>query len=479
MSVLEKPTRMQRLAGAVAKRIAGKMWPKAINTTTAGVGDVDNWSWMRAFMRVDTERVDVYTDLETMDDTVDEVATSLDILSDNAVNAETGTHKSFHIVYPDESKASPVVQQAIESMITRTRLEEKIYGITRDLLKYGDNFQQVVVDKNFSIVRLMYMPPKSMNRNEDDQGALPSELGAFTQTRPRTQQVIASFYPWQIIHMRWNRSGGQLYGRSIGKTARTSWRKMQAMEEALVINWLTRAFARLLFTIDVTGKTPTQAKLAVAAFRRDLEKRKIAEGVEGIEQLSVVKDIFLGQGFHTIAGKAVQGLTNVQVLDTSSSGFSNLGPVEYYRNKVVMSLRVPPAYLGLEENINAKATLVQQDRRFARTIRRIQTTISLELIVPAIDLQLLLMGLDPTAISYLVTWPAVAISDVVQGSMALRNTAMADKIYKEMGIYDDEYIAVNHLHMTPMQFKEVSRRIRAEVQNDAVPKGQDTTETEE
>ena len=222
----ERPSLMQRLAGSVAKRIAGKMWPEPTETTTAGVGSVENWSWMRSFMTVDTERLDVYKDVETMDATVDEVATALDILADNAVNAELGTHQSFHVVYPDKSKAPDVVQAAIQAMITRTKLEEKIYSITRDLLKYGDNFQQVVVDRNFNIVRLMWMPPASMNRNEDPQGALPSELGAFTQVRPRTAQILAAFYPWQIIHMRWNRSGGHPYGRSLGETARTSWRKM-------------------------------------------------------------------------------------------------------------------------------------------------------------------------------------------------------------------------------------------------------------
>jgi hypothetical protein len=46
--------------------------------------------------------------------------------------------------------------------------------------------------------------------------------------------------------------------------------------------------------------------------------------------------------------------------------------IEYLKNKLLASLRIPKAFLGYEEQIGSKATLAAEDVRFARTIERIQ-----------------------------------------------------------------------------------------------------------
>ena len=46
--------------------------------------------------------------------------------------------------------------------------------------------------------------------------------------------------------------------------------------------------------------------------------------------------------------------------------------IEYLKNKLLSSLRIPKAFLGYEEQIGSKATLAAEDVRFARTIERIQ-----------------------------------------------------------------------------------------------------------
>jgi len=46
--------------------------------------------------------------------------------------------------------------------------------------------------------------------------------------------------------------------------------------------------------------------------------------------------------------------------------------IEYLKNKLLSSLRIPKAFLGYEEQVGSKATLAAEDVRFARTIERIQ-----------------------------------------------------------------------------------------------------------
>ena len=453
-----RPVRLSRLRRRIAKLVAGDAWPKASKTTAGGVG-AELWSSLAApFIQTSAKRLEVYRDMVDMDATVDEVATSLDILADNAVSAEGGTQESFWVAYHDSDNIPSVVRELIDETLHRTRWYEKAYGVARDLLKYGDNFLQYVVDTESRVLRLMWMPPATMERNEDLQGRLYPDGKAFMQVQPTTRLPLAFFYPWQIEHMRWNHTGSSVYGRALGFTARTSWRKLQAMEEALVINWLTRAFARLLFVLDVTDMTEKEATAHIREFKNQLLTRKIAKGVEGVEQLSVVKDIFIGRAYHEIGGRAQEGLADVKVLDTSSTGFSNLAAIQYYRGKVVMSMRVPPAYLGLEENINAKATLEQQDRRFARTIRALQAQLSMA-IKHTIDLQLLLKGLDPKRIPYYIMWPPTAVGDSVAAAQALHYNAQADEILTGIGVIDPEYVATRHLNMKQVEWEAMQARL--------------------
>jgi len=459
--------RLSRLRRRVARLVAGDAWPKASKTTADGIG-AELWSSLAApFINASTKRLEIYRDMIEMDETVDEVSTSLDILADNAVSAVGGSQESFWIAYHDSDSIPTSIRQLIDEVLQRTLWYEKAYGIARDMLKYGDNFLQYVIDTDARVIRLMWMPPATMERQEDAQGRLYPNGEAFVQVQPATRLPIASFYPWQIEHMRWNHTGSAKYGRSIGFTARTSWRKLQAMEEALVINWLTRAFARLLFILDVTDMTEKEATAHIRNFKNQLLTRKIAKGVEGVEQLSVVKDIFIGRAYHEIGGRAQEGLANVKVLDTSSTGFSNLGAIKYYRGKVVMSMRVPPAYLGLEEDINSKATLEQQDRRFARTIQAIQTLLS-SAIKHTIDLQLILKGLDPKSIPYYIMWPPTAIGDSVAAAQALHYNAQADKDLVEMGVIDPEYVATRHLNMKQVEWEALKARLVAKENTDAV-----------
>jgi len=482
MNVNNADLRPTGLRARVARFILGKEWPPVptqVATTTAGVTDTTWEEFKNLFFKVSQERLDVYDDVEEMENSIDEVATALDILADEAVNSERGSQESFRIVY--EGAVPSDVQNLIGDALERTRLKEKVYAIARDLLLYGDEFLQPVVDGALRVARVMYMPPRSMVRNEDLQGLLlPGEeqgQWAFEQYVPRTNRFIAGFYPWQIDHLRWNRRGSDKYGRSICWTARMSWRKLRAMEEALSINWLTRAFARLLFIIDVTGMSDKEAGLYIKRFKNDLTMQKIASGVIGPEAMSVVKDIFIGKGYQDFAGKIEPGLTDVKVLDTSSTGFWNLGPIEYYRGKILTSMRVPKAYMGLERDINAKATLVQQDRRFARTVKRVQSLLS-EHISHTMTLALILQGFTPTEVKYSIEWPNPSRLDIAEEAATLHAFARADETLQKMGIVDPEYIALQHVGMTPTQWNAVKDRIIEQASRAAPGEGEEIVEEE-
>ena len=59
--------------------------------------------------------------------------------------------------------------------------------------------------------------------------------------------------------------------------------------------------------------------------------------------------------------------------------FGGIDDIEYLKNRMMAALKVPKAFIGYEEGVEGKATLAQQDIRFARTVERIQKIVLSEL----------------------------------------------------------------------------------------------------
>jgi hypothetical protein len=406
-----------------------------------------------------TKRIDVYEDMDEIDDTMTEGERALDILADNAVNSEDGGISYFTVSY--DGKASRQARNIIEEFIERIDLRQNIYSITRDTIKYGDNFQQVVVGDDNRIYRLIYMPPDSMRRNEDEYGQLMTgeERGkwAFEQYDPGTTNLIAGFLPWQIIHIRWNRPEKSKYGRPLLMAARPAWKKLIAMEESLVINWLTRAFTRLLFKLDVTGKTEKEAQLYIKTFMKELTTRSLTAKTKGFLHMVVAKDIAIGQQRNSFGGRWEESLNDVKVLDTTNTGFTNITAIEYFRDKFVSGTGVPRAHLGLEKDINAKATLEWQDRRFSRTVRRIQSLMS-EFIIYLIRMELALRGLDWRKVKPNIRWENPATTDEFTDSQTFLNNTMAAQTMDALGIFDPQWFLKKRLKLSPEEIENYKPR---------------------
>ena len=73
------------------------------------------------------------------------------------------------------------------------------------------------------------------------------------------------------------------------------------------------------------------------------------------------------------------GDSGTEISELSGIDYDSTEDIEYLKNKLLASLRVPKAFLGFDENVGGKATLAAEDVRFARTIERIQRIIVSEL----------------------------------------------------------------------------------------------------
>lgn len=456
----------------IARAIAGPEYPAPATkekTTFGGAMSADFLDFANAFWGVETsDRIEIYKELEQLEESCIEYATALTVLSDEAVHSEEGGERTFKVRVVNGPAGAEGV---LEACAAKAMLHRKVMSWMRDVLKYGDNFLQVVVAQNGKtnevwVDRVASMPVMQMHRHEDPVTGLlrrGSSKDDCAYSQKSDNKFVAGFSPWQIVHMRWMKSEQKKYGRSLGHTIRIDWRKLKAMEEALVINWLTRAFARLLFTIDVTNMNAKDAEKYVEDFKKKFLKKQGATGDPETASSTVIKDIFLGAGWIDFGPRQQKSLTDVKVLDTSNTGFWNLGPLKYYQRKIITGTQVPPAFLGLEDQVNAKATLLEEARRFARAVRREQQVLT-EALIQIFDIELLLNGYDPRRVPYELVWPNPSrLDQALTAEIALAN-AKTDEIYLDKRVIDNEWIAKNRLKQTDEEWQELRSRIAKQAQ---------------
>ena len=90
---------------------------------------------------------------------------------------------------------------------------------------------------------------------------------------------------------------------------------------------------------------------------------------------------------------------SVRIETLGGMGYVATEDLEYFRNKLFSALKVPKAYLGYEEALSGRATLSQEDLRFARTIMRIQNIMS-AFIKKICDVHLAIKNINPADVDY-------------------------------------------------------------------------------
>ena len=179
------------------------------------------------------------------------------------------------------------------------------------------------------------------------------------------------------------------------------------MEDAMLIHRIMRAPEKRIFKVDVGNIPPREVEQFMQRIINKMKKTPVIDQATGEYNLkynveSVTEDYFL----------PVRGGDSGTEIDTLP-GLSNndqIDDIEYLRNKLMASLRIPKAFLGYEEGLSGgKATLAAEDVRFARTIERLQKIIVSELTKIGI-VHLYSQGFDD--------------SDLIDFSLELQNPSM-------------------------------------------------------
>ena len=258
-------------------------------------------------------------------------------------------------------------------------IEFNLYPWTRNLCKYGDFYLLLDIDEKYGITNVEPLSSYDVNRVEGEDPENPYytkfvlESGDIRQTQ---QGQKKEFENYEIAHFRMISDSNFLpYGRSMLEGGRKVWKQLSLMEDAMLIHRIMRAPEKRIFNIDIGNIPPAEVDNYMQKIVGKMKKAPVIDD-NGQYNLkyniqNITEDFFL-----PVRG----GDSGTRIENLSGLEYQATDDIEYLRNKLLASLKIPQPYYGYAEKASeSKATLAAEDVRFARTIERIQRIMVSEL----------------------------------------------------------------------------------------------------
>ena len=271
-----------------------------------------------------------------------------------------------------ESKARHMIE-AGNACFQNCKIEDTLFPVDRRMCKYGDSFQRLLYASEKGVLGWRYASQHNVTRVEDKYGRLVGfkEQGAKFRKALHPDGSDTSF-PWDYSHFRLlgkNEEDG--YGTGLCEQFFREWRYMTLTEDSLLMYRLRRIPDRNVILVDVGSLEDHEAMRYVNQWRKRLRKHELVDPASATYKkqwnpLTPLEDIF-----YPIRADSSTRIETLQ-------GGGNVGEVfdlEHFRDAFFGAASVPKAYFGFEGEIDAKATLQQQDIRFARSVKRIQRAV--------------------------------------------------------------------------------------------------------
>lgn len=411
------------------------------------------------------ERKRRYQEFEDMD-AYPEVAAAFDIYADDSTQLNLDGTK-WEIETDDQ-----LAKDEINLLFEELSLPNFLWDIVRNTVKYGDCFIELVVDiANIKrgIQRIKILDPNYIYRIENNLGILTDFLQEIPIQTDSTifgkigsstmQRVVTPLDKNQIVHFRMFTSDPTYYpyGKSIAAAARSIYKSLKMMEDAMLIYRLTRAPERRIFYIDTGNLPASKSEHYLEMQKNKFKKEKYYNRNTGqidarFNPMSQDEDFFV----------AVNGKGSGTKIDTLK-GAENLGEVDdvkYFRDKLLATLKIPKDYIvEKEQSPERKANLSQLDVKFARVILRVQECIQIGLETIA-KRHLLIKGYPPLTVSKLkIKLPEPSDLSAKRQLDIDEQKARLVQAVKGLNIFPIDYIYKNYYQMNDNEVEEIKKQL--------------------
>jgi len=407
-------------------------------------------------------RLGLFKDYESMDsDSI--IASALDIYSDESTMKNE--YGKVLDIQTDNNQIYDILHNLFYDIIN---IEFNLWPWIRNMNKYGDFFLQLEVAEKYGITNVTPMSAYDVARMEGHDPDNP-QLVQFLLTpqgdasrHSAKQQDPKTFENYEIAHFRLLSDSNYVpYGRSMLEGGRKVWKQLTLMEDAMLIHRIMRAPEKRIFKLDIGNIPPAEVDNYMQQVINKMKKAPVIDEKTGEYNLryniqNLTEDFFLPV-------RGGDSGTNIESL--SGLSYDAVDDIEYLRNRLMASLRVPKAFLGYEEGLGSKATLAAEDVRFARTIERIQRIVVSELTKIAV-VHLYSQGYrDQELVNFdlKLTNPSTIYE---QEKIELWNnkTSLAESMVRD-GLVSSEWIYKNIFGFTEEEIKQQDEQITFDYKN--------------
>lgn len=323
----------------------------------------------------------MYRDADLMDG-MPEIGAALDILAEEACNL-TSKGQMLNI-----SSRSKRIKAILEDLFTnRLNIHVMLPMIARAMIKYGNQFMLLNVDKENGVLGWKQLPVYEIDRIENgittspSAGAIPT---ATVQIKPDETRFIwvghnesMPYKTWQVAHFRLlNDSFFLPYGISHLHKARRAWRMWSMMEDSMLIYRLDKSIERRVFKIYVGAIDDADVPAFVNDVANNFKRTPVIDPLTG--QVDLRKNFLDVSHDYFIPVRDPSAPTPIETL-AGAQNHTQMDDINYMQNKVFSALRVPKTFLNFQEAQGKGQNLALLDVRMARCVNRIQQFLLMEL----------------------------------------------------------------------------------------------------
>jgi hypothetical protein len=373
------------------------------------------WEMYGKAIELKRTRIDRYRDFDSMErDPL--INSALELIVDDALQFDNDRGAT---IWADEK--SEYVKE-INDFLRKYRIEDRIWGWTYNLCKYGDLFPQIEGEEGVGITKIRDdRHPAEVFRIDVDgvlvgfgiqEGQRPYPIAGansvnMIQPMSYVQPAVPSTAieeikkPWEFVHFicqfkpsferykikyrERNPDTGKeeeivkeltsMYGTSILSNSRLVFKQLNLLENSLILARLSRSTRIRIFYVNTQGMTPKERREAIRNLKAKFKKKTIMDldsqqFDSDYNPMSMNDDLFI-----PITGD--KGDVRAEELG-GDVDIKDIVDLDYVKSKMFASLRIPRAYLGGDDQIPGSmgsTTLTRLDIRYARTVKKVQRSV--------------------------------------------------------------------------------------------------------
>ena len=408
-------------------------------------------------------RPQLYSEYDLMDqDAI--IASALDVLADES------TLKNDMGEVVQIRSANEDIQKILYNLFYDVlNIEFNLWMWIRQMCKYGDFFLKLEIAEKYGVYNVIPYTAYHIERQEAFNPDNPAEV-RYRYSPDGYDNLSSGMYPvpghssgnlenetgiffdnYEMAHFRLISDVNYLpYGRAYIEQARKLYKQYVLMEDAMLIHRIARAPEKRIFYMNVGSIPPNEIETFMQKTISQLKRTPFQDNKTGEYNLKYNMQNMLEDFYIPIRGN--DATTKIET--TPGLQYDGIQDVEYLRGKLFAALKIPKAFLGYEEGVEGKATLAQQDIRFARTIERIQRIILSELNKIAL-VHLYTQGYtDETLTNFTLQMASPSIILEQEKIELLKSKTELSGQMLEQGLVPSDWIYDNVYHFSEDQYDE-------------------------